>query len=78
MSEQTSFAHLLPTESSKHWVAAPQRMFNSYKYGIYREGDCQEGEWRWNDFVLHLPAVSNEDRIKIFKEVLYGAEKSSG
>lgn len=49
----------------------PHPSINSYlyqEYGIVKTHE--EGQWERGDFLLHLPGISNERRIEIFKSLL--------
>lgn len=47
----------------------PHPSINSYEYRAYGETKTrEEGQWRKSDFVLHLPGMSTEQRLKIIKE----------
>lgn len=53
----------------------PQHLLNSYQYHMYEDPhkgtkDCygNRGNWEPKDFVLHLPGMSYENRIRLFKE----------
>jgi hypothetical protein len=47
----------------------PHPSINSYKYELYPEFKLpQEGQWEEGDFVLHLPGLSIERRIKELKK----------
>lgn len=56
--------------------ALPQRAMNSYIYDLYPEWKDRphvdhtghDGDWIYGDFVLHLPGISLERRIKIMNE----------
>lgn len=56
--------------------ALPQRVMNSYIYDLYPEWrerpqvdhTGNDGNWKPGDFILHLPGVSLDDRIKIMTE----------
>lgn len=47
----------------------PQRTMNSYDYRIYQVDPTDQlgfsGQWEQNDFVLHLPGLDNQIRLKI-------------
>jgi hypothetical protein len=70
--EQTSLAYLLYREPKDRWEVVPQRRFNSFRYEFYPWLDFPEGQYLPGDFVLHLPALSNQKRIEVFKEHLSG------
>lgn len=48
----------------------PHPSINSYKYELYDYGEKthEEGQWQEGDLLLHLPGLSLEKRIEIFKE----------
>lgn len=45
----------------------PQHMVNSYMTEEYGELD-PAGQWKEGDFILHLPAMSNDRRVEILKK----------
>jgi hypothetical protein len=51
----------------------PQRTMNSYDYQIYRVDPTDQlgysGQWEPTDFVLHMPGLNNDTRIKIIKHI---------
>lgn len=47
-----------------------QKEFNSYLYSEYNYPSDNGGSFTEGDFVLHLPALSNERRIEIFNQYL--------
>lgn len=52
-----------------------QKQFNSFKYDEYNYPDDGGGSYSDGDFVLHLPALTNERRIKLFTEYLKQVKK---
>lgn len=55
--------------NKKHIRIDSQSLYNSYLYGIYGMS-FDEGQWTEGKFILHLPGVENEKRVKIFTEKL--------
>ena len=50
----------------------PHPAFNSYLYQEYGEQRTREdGQWERGDFILHLPGMTNERRIKLMEERLH-------
>jgi len=48
----------------------PQREINSYMYELYPEvGHYTSGQWHVGDFVLHIPARTNDLRLKLFNNL---------
>lgn len=51
----------------------PQRTMNSYNYNIYRVDGTDlldtNGQWENGDFVLHMPAIPNNTRLDIIKQI---------
>jgi hypothetical protein len=47
-----------------------QRTMNSYWPGAYDYPGAEEAHWQKKDFILHLPALENERRLEILKQVL--------
>jgi hypothetical protein len=72
--EQSALAHLLYREPKDKWISAPQKAFNSYLYELYPNLSCPEGQYSSGDFILHLPGVSNDVRVEIFKR--YSKERN--
>lgn len=50
----------------------PHPSINSYKYELYDYGEKShsEGQWEPGDLLLHLPGLSLEKRIEIFKGMI--------
>ena len=48
----------------------PQQRMNAYIMAEYGLSEDQPGQWRKGDFILHLPAMSNERRVEILTEVV--------
>jgi len=68
--EQTCMAHMLICEPQKEWEIVSQRKFNSFRYELFEYGPYPEGQWQKGDFILHLPSLDNDQRIKIFNAYL--------
>jgi galactosyl transferase GMA12/MNN10 family len=50
-------------------VYLDQRVMNSYRNDLYTDGRPPEmGAWKKGDFILHLPNVPNETRLRIMRE----------
>lgn len=51
----------------------PQKVMNSYDYTLYGVPNLdltwQSGQWEPGDFVLHVPALPNQTRIALFKQL---------
>jgi hypothetical protein len=77
--EQTMFKQYLHLVAVKY---LPHPSINSYMYNEYLNEWTQkvgfglhmpkhnEGNWQRGDFILHLPGLSNERRVEVFKAVL--------
>ena len=63
-------------KDNKHIVKlVNQRFFNSFDYRIYHyidHRDClwQDGNWLPGDFIIHWPAVDQDNRIKLANNML--------
>jgi hypothetical protein len=65
--EQTALCNLLQPYWAKVRIL-PQRSFNSFPYKqLYPEYSFPEGQWEIDDFICHLPAISNGIRMEFFK-----------
>lgn len=53
----------------------PQKEFNSYLYNLYHYPDDNGGNYTDGDFVLHLPGLSNQQRMKLVTEYLQKVTK---
>lgn len=68
--EQDAMRHLLKQPSSDGFLKQlPQNSINSYLYDSY-EVRALDGQWMQGDLCLHLPGMTNERRIQIFKSIL--------
>ena len=47
-----------------------QKQFNSFKYDEYNYPDDKGGSYSDGDFILHLPALTNQRRIELFTQYL--------
>jgi hypothetical protein len=47
-----------------------QRTMNSYWPGAYEYPGASEADWQQGDMILHLPALSDEQRVEILKSIL--------
>ena len=68
--EQRVMIHNENVEPWKSYTKiVPQRTFNSYLYELYnRDPKSEPGQFKEGDFLLHLPGLSLEDRIRICKD----------
>lgn len=69
---QTTIAYLLIVEPKCKWMIAEQAMFNSYDTSYYQyspERKEKTANWQPGHFVLHLPCISSDKRIEIFKKI---------
>jgi hypothetical protein len=57
---------------------APTRVMQSYWPGAYDYPFAEADHYQAGDFILHLPGMSNSDRVRIFEEVLGGSTSSPG
>lgn len=67
--EQDAFTQI--DEAFPNFIAKLKHpSINSYLYELYPEfgkKKHEEGQWQEGDFILHLPAITQEKRIEIFK-----------
>lgn len=72
LGEQDAMRWIFETGSFGHLVHfLPHPSINSYLYGEYGKIKThEEGQWQSGDFLLHLPGMTNEHRIDIFKSLL--------
>jgi hypothetical protein len=54
-------------ENLKRTKLVNQKQFNSYLYEKY-DWAWPDGQYTPGDFLLHLPGMSNEERVPILKE----------
>lgn len=69
--EQNALIHVLMMlgENIKRTKLVCQKAFNSYLYENY-DWKWEPGQYTTGDFMLHLPGMSNEQRIPILKEYI--------
>jgi mannan polymerase II complex MNN10 subunit len=48
----------------------PQKRFNSYAYEDYDMPATTEGNWTPGDFAMHLPGMTVEKRVEVFRKYL--------
>lgn len=71
MVEQDAMKALLQLPvNSENVYYAPQRSFNAYIEPHYGRSPDLPSNYHPGDFILHLPGMSQEDRIKILKQHL--------
>lgn len=69
--EQNAIEHLMREPEFNQFVKVlPQKTINAYRYDLYPEFKNRTDleTWREGDFILHLPALTIEKRIEIFKQ----------
>lgn len=69
--EQNAIEHLMREPEFNQFVKVlPQKSINAYRYDLYKEFENRTDleSWCEGDFILHLPALTIDKRIEIFKQ----------
>lgn len=69
--EQNAIEYLMGNPEFNQFVKVlPQKTINAYRYDLYPEFENRNDleSWKEGDFILHLPAMTINDRINIFKQ----------
>lgn len=68
LGEQDAMRDILRAEMFPYLRLLPHPSINSYRYDLYGKTKThEEGQWQEGDFLLHLPGMTNERRLEVFR-----------
>lgn len=71
-SEQHALIEACQDSEQVRVARVSQKLFNSYPYLEYGLPSTTEGNWTPGDFAMHLPGMTVEKRVEVFRRYLKG------